>query len=71
MLVTPKVIDAAREHFGCPTLEGLELEDYGGAGTQGSHWERRLMMNEYMTGYSSYAPVKSKLTLALLEDSGW
>lgn len=29
-----------------------------------------ILRNEYMTGFSSYDPVKSELTLALLEDSG-
>mmetsp|Transcript_63720 Transcript_63720/g.201525 ORF Transcript_63720/g.201525 Transcript_63720/m.201525 type:complete len:339 (-) Transcript_63720:25-1041(-) len=30
---TPNVVAAAREHFGCSTLEGLPLEDDGGTGT--------------------------------------
>jgi len=27
MMVTPKVVEEVRAHFGCPTLEGAELED--------------------------------------------
>jgi hypothetical protein len=26
-MVTPKVVEEVRAHFGCPTLEGAELED--------------------------------------------
>lgn len=37
----------------------------------GSHWEKRLLMNEIMTGSVDTRSVVSKMTLALLEDSGW
>ncbi|CAA0831586.1 Unknown protein, partial [Striga hermonthica] len=50
---------------------GLELEDGGGRGTSGSHWEKRLLMNEIMTGSVDTRSVVSRMTLALLEDSGW
>jgi len=36
-LVTPRVLEKAREYFGRPTLDGVELEDQGGSGTPGSH----------------------------------
>jgi hypothetical protein len=74
MLVTPNVVSVARQHFGCPTLAGVELEDDGGAGSAGSHWEERQMMSEYMVAASNpwaIRIVKSSLTLALLQDSGW
>ncbi|GKC84361.1 26S proteasome subunit 4-like protein, partial [Tanacetum coccineum] len=50
---------------------GLELEDGGGRRMSGSHWEKRLLMNEIMTGLVDTRTVVSKMTLALLEDSGW
>eukprot|EP01119_Soliformovum_irregulare_P001119 TRINITY_DN1082_c0_g1_i1.p1 TRINITY_DN1082_c0_g1~~TRINITY_DN1082_c0_g1_i1.p1 ORF type:complete len:653 (-),score=144.97 TRINITY_DN1082_c0_g1_i1:45-2003(-) len=68
---TPKVQQVIRDHFACPTLDGLEIENGGGTGTAGSHWEKRLAANEYMTGTSSSDPVYSYFTMALLEDSGW
>ena len=54
-------------------LEGAELENEGGSGTQWSHWEESLFYDEIMTGLSSGAgrSVLSNLTLALMEDSGW
>ena len=41
-IVTPTVVAEVRSHFGCPTLPGAALEDLGGAGSAGSHWEYEL-----------------------------
>ena len=41
-VVTPAVVAAARAQLGCNSLRGAELEDDGGQGTAGSHWEQRL-----------------------------
>jgi len=30
-------------HYNCPTLEGVEVENQGGAGTAMSHWEQRIL----------------------------
>lgn len=37
-----------RYHYDCPTAEGLELENEGGSGSRGSHWEKSLLENEFM-----------------------
>ncbi|CAB3403181.1 unnamed protein product [Caenorhabditis bovis] len=71
MMVTPRVREEARRHFGCDKLEGAELENQGGDGTIMTHWEKRVFENEAMTGTHTQNPVYSRLTLALLEDSGW
>lgn len=71
VVVTPRVQQEAREHFGCNDLEGAELENQGGDGTVFTHWEKRLFENEAMTGTHTQNPVYSRLTFALLEDSGW
>ena len=42
LMVTPKVVEEVRNHFGCQTLEGAELEDQGGDGTLLTHWEKRI-----------------------------
>eukprot|EP00249_Psilotum_nudum_P023922 c29028_g1_i1 orf=1787-4684(+) len=72
-VVLPRVVMHSREHYGVYSEEfvGLELEDGGGRGTAGSHWEKRLLMNEIMTGSVDTKSVVSSMTLALLEDSGW
>jgi len=71
MIITPKVISTAQKHFGCSTLQGVELEDQGGQGTSGSHWESRVMLGDFMIGESYPENVISEITLALFEDSGW
>ncbi|KAJ7958068.1 Leishmanolysin-like peptidase [Quillaja saponaria] len=72
-VVLPRVVMHSRYHYGAFSVNftGLELEDGGGRGTSGSHWEKRLLMNEIMTGSVDTRSVVSKMTLALLEDSGW
>uniref|UniRef100_A0A8C7I5N3 Leishmanolysin-like peptidase n=1 Tax=Oncorhynchus kisutch TaxID=8019 RepID=A0A8C7I5N3_ONCKI len=71
LLVTPRVVEEARRHFGCPILEGMELENQGGMGTELNHWEKRLLENEAMTGSHTHNRVFSRLTLAIMEDTGW
>ncbi|XP_045396042.1 leishmanolysin-like peptidase isoform X2 [Lemur catta] len=63
--------DEARKHFNCPVLEGMELENQGGIGTELNHWEKRLLENEAMTGSHTQNRVLSRITLALMEDTGW
>lgn len=71
-LATPMVLEEVRRHFGCATLEGAEIENGGGSGTAGSHWEKTRFGLEYMVGSASGAgAVHSRLTLALLGDTGW
>lgn len=43
-LISPKVAAAAKAQYNCYSWPdaGMELEDYGGSGTAGSHWEKRL-----------------------------
>ncbi|XP_071451528.1 leishmanolysin-like peptidase [Hetaerina americana] len=71
MLVTDRVVAEARAHFGCPLLEGAELEDQGGDGTELTHWEKRVFEDEAMTGTQTQEGSFSRLTLALMEDTGW
>lgn len=42
---------AARDQFGCATLNGAELENDGGSGTAGSHWEERVFLGELMVRF--------------------
>ncbi|CAL4093643.1 unnamed protein product, partial [Meganyctiphanes norvegica] len=71
MVVTPRVVEEVRKHFDCPHLEGAELEDQGHEGTALTHWEKRIFENEAMTGTHTQNPVYSRITLALMEDTGW
>ncbi|XP_024887665.1 leishmanolysin-like peptidase [Temnothorax curvispinosus] len=71
MIVTPRVRAEVQAHFNCPELEGAELEDQGEDGTALTHWEKRVFENEAMTGTHTQNPVYSRITLALMEDTGW
>lgn len=68
---TPNVVSFAREHFGCSSLDGFELENQGGEGTALHHWEKRIGGNEIMTGIIEKNFVMSNLTLSLLDDTGF
>lgn len=71
MIVTPKVKEEVRKHFRCNSLEGAEIENQGYFGTRWTHWEKRIFENEAMTGTYTQNPVFSRITLALMEDTGW
>lgn len=71
LLITPKVVEAAKRHFNCSELIGVELENQGGTGTAGSHWEARVMLSDLMIGVAYDEAVLSEITLAFYEDSGW
>ena len=50
----------------------MKLENDGGSGTAGAHWEKSWVDNEMMAGIISTGSIYiSKLTLKLMEDSGW
>lgn len=75
-LITPRVRDAARAHFGCDSLAGAQLENEGSEGSAGSHWEYNLFQGEVMVASTIFAadgspPALSNLTLSYLEDTGW
>lgn len=66
MVLSESVREAVSEHFGCE-MRGAWLEDDGGIGTRGSHWEQRFLGNELMTGTADgRRPLLSSITLALL-----
>ena len=66
------VINVAKKYFNCNDVIGVELENYGDAGTAGSHWEARILLGDYMNGVIyTEEQVISEFTLALLEDTGY
>lgn len=69
-LSSPRLLAAARAHYRCSSMEFVELEDEGGLGTAGSHWERRNAKDEIMAGISNYG-YYTAMTLAVMEDLGY
>ncbi len=47
-MVTPRVREEVRKHYGCEDLSGAELEDQGEEGTALTHWEKRLFEVKYL-----------------------
>lgn len=70
-VITPRVAQFTQRHFNCPGMDGFELESSGGAGTAGSHWDKRIGGDEFMTGFVNPLMPITPLTLSLFEDSGW
>jgi len=68
ILTTTNVVAKYREYFGCTTLEGPEIEDEGGTGSAGSHWDRRVLKDELMA--ASGGNLLSEMTMAFMEDTG-
>lgn len=71
IIKSPLVLELGKKYFGCPTMEGVGLENGGGSGSSGSHWERAELGDEAMTAADINEPKYSLFTLSLLEDSGW
>lgn len=70
-LKTPRVLAYLKTHYNCCTMTGMRLEDGGGSGSAGSHWEKTFVDNEYMGASASAEMYVSKLTLSLFHDMGY
>ncbi|OHT05557.1 Clan MA, family M8 [Tritrichomonas foetus] len=73
---TPAAKRYIKERFGIDEFApgvpaGIEIEDGGGSGTEGSHPESRVYLSEVMCGIFVGYTFISNLTLSLLEDTGW
>eukprot|EP01122_Echinamoeba_exundans_P009994 TRINITY_DN361_c0_g1_i2.p1 TRINITY_DN361_c0_g1~~TRINITY_DN361_c0_g1_i2.p1 ORF type:complete len:661 (-),score=104.63 TRINITY_DN361_c0_g1_i2:80-2062(-) len=71
VITLPRVKLFAQAHYNCSSVTGFELEDGGGSGTAGAHWELRVGYNEIMTGFANTELIISNLTLSLFRDMGW
>ena len=67
---TPAVLEKAKLHYNCNSITGIPLENYGGAGSAGSHWESRYLLGDYMIATDYPEIVISDISLAVFEDSG-
>lgn len=70
-LKSKTVLSVARQHYNCPYIRSVDLENEGGEGSMGAHWERNILLNEMMTASEITNARISEFTLALMEDSGW
>jgi hypothetical protein len=74
-IVTPKILQTARNHFDCQTMTGVRLENQPTGGSCiGTHLDERLFFTESMSAIATTNAIPaylSPITLALFEDSGW
>ncbi|EGR34483.1 leishmanolysin family protein, putative [Ichthyophthirius multifiliis] len=71
-LRTPHVLAFAKKYYACETLLGMPLENQGGSGSAGSHWEKTAIADEYMNASRSFTQAHfSGFTTNLLRDTGF
>ena len=70
VVVTPRVREEVRKHYGCDKLTGAELEDQGEEGTAMTHWEKRLFEVSLVKNYYSTWTENLTLFMKLLLSTG-
>lgn len=70
-ITLPDVVDFVKKYFGCSTISGMPLENNGGEGSAGSHWEKLFLPNEYMNPTVENPGLLTEFTFTLLRSSGW
>ncbi len=63
ILTLDPLTDRLRDYFACPTLEGAYLEQQGDEGSAGSHFERRVFLNEVHEFSRENHPLISSISL--------
>ncbi|KAF5836425.1 hypothetical protein DUNSADRAFT_5931 [Dunaliella salina] len=76
MVISETVKREARTQFNCQELEGALFEDEGGVGSANAHWEFThfqgdLMLASTRSSVAGEPPRISRITMALMEDTGW
>jgi len=64
---SPTVLEKAKLHFRCDSITGIPLENYGGIGSAGSHWESRYLLGDYMIGVIYSEEVICYITIECLK----
>ena len=67
----PEVVDYAKSYFKCPSITGVPLENNGGEGSAGSHWEKLFLPQEYMNPTEENPGILSEFTMTFLRATGW
>lgn len=70
-IIMPQALAFARDHFGCNDLQGIPLENGGGDGSAGSHWEKLFLSNTYMNSVTEFPGYITGFTLKMLNETGW
>ncbi len=71
LIVLPEVLSFARTFFNDPNLQGVPLENNGGEGSAGSHWEKSFMPVEFLNPSKELPAFISEFTLRFMHGTGW
>ena len=61
----------ARSYYNCPDIQGIALENGGGSGSAGSHWDKQFLPDEFMNPTIDNDPKISDFSIELLKATGW
>ena len=70
-IILPEVVNYAREFFNDPSITKVPLENDGGSGSVGSHWEKTFMPLESMNATLESPGIISEFTFTFLRATGW
>jgi leishmanolysin len=70
-IISSNALAKAKEHYNCSSIIRIPLENQGGSGSVGSHWESRYMLGDYMISTDYPDQAISDITLGLFEDTGF
>ena len=71
LIVLKDLVAFARQYFNDPNLAGLPLENGGGSGSAGAHWEKTFMPAEFLNPSVEYPAFISEFTLRFMRETGW
>ncbi len=70
-IILPEVLEYARKFFNAPLLDMVPLEDEGGSGSAGSHWDKVFLPLEFMNPTIESPGILSEFTITFLRATGW
>ena len=70
-VILPLTVAWAKTYFNCPTITGVPLENGGGSGTSGAHWDKFIMGNDMMNPSDYFNVHNSGINFVLMDDLGY
>ena len=67
----PNVVNWAKTYLNFNGLTQIVMENDGGSGSEGSHWEHRYWMTDFMCPIDTRPTLLTALSLKMAVDSGW
>lgn len=67
----PKLTDYAKLYFGCNDIHGVEMENQGGVGSIGNHFEHRMVRDDLMNSAHDYDRQFTEFLALVLEETHW